>query len=241
MRRIRDATPDDTADLFEFAHQVGLGVQPSGCIDDQDFNILPQCGFDRVIHDCARIGALAACDDRHPDALRPCLKLFGGGGSKGIAGGQQNALAELVLQSMRQLGNHGRLPNSVDADDQDDIGMGLEGGAPGLVLEHPNHLGLKHLAHFAGALDTVSVGAILSSIDQVHTCFDANIGLDQQCLQVLPEFVGDRVVGGEQSGDLAEETTARLFGRLCDLLLLLLGLLFCAWRILATPKQPLKE
>ncbi len=70
--------------------------------------------------------------------------------------------------------------------------------------------------------------AVFGAIDQVGTGLNPHVGLDQQCFQVVPKLVGDRVIEGEQASDLAEEAAAGLLGRPVDLLFFLLRLLFGA-------------
>src|SRR3546814_15294913 len=65
------------------------------------------------------VGVLALRDHGHAVALAPGLQLRDGGGAEGVAGGEHQAAA-LVLVASRQLADGGGLADAVEADGEDD-------------------------------------------------------------------------------------------------------------------------
>ena len=62
---------DDVADLLQLAHQVGLGVQPAGGVDDQDVDAAGQGAVAGVVGDARRVGPGAPRTMSEPGALGP--------------------------------------------------------------------------------------------------------------------------------------------------------------------------
>ena len=81
---------DHPAHLGQLLHQVDLGVQAAGGVDDHDVGAAGAGGVDRVEDDRARVGALVAADQLGAGALGPRLELLGGGGAVGVGGGEHH-------------------------------------------------------------------------------------------------------------------------------------------------------
>ena len=82
---------DHPADLGQLLHQVALGVEAAGGVDDDDVGAAGAGGVDRVVGDRAGVGALFAADQLGAGALGPRFELLGGGGAVGVGGGEDDA------------------------------------------------------------------------------------------------------------------------------------------------------
>src|SRR3546814_2314791 len=117
VRRRRIEPPEYAADLGELDHQDFLVLQPARRIDDKDVDTFRGRLRHAVEDDGGRIAALGAGDDRHADAVGPDLELADGGGTEGVAGGEQHAVILLQTQ-VGELGDSGGLAGAVDAAEQ---------------------------------------------------------------------------------------------------------------------------
>ncbi len=93
VRRAGDQSLDDVADLFQLAHQVGLGMEPAGGVDDQDVDMAGQCPLAGVMSHAGRIGPRRPLDDLAAGTAGPDRKLVGRRGAKRVASGQEDRLA----------------------------------------------------------------------------------------------------------------------------------------------------
>ena len=146
---VGDVPLHDRAELVQLLHQVELGVQPAGGVDDQDVDAAAVGGLHGVEDDRAGVGALLVGDDRHAQALAPDLELVDGGGAEGVAGRQHDRAAELLVVG-DQLGDRGGLADAVDADDHDHEGhaalQDLHLAVAGRQLQQLDHLLAQDLA-----------------------------------------------------------------------------------------------
>ena len=77
---------EDTTELFELFHKVGLGVEASGGVEEEVFVVTAAGGFVAIECDGGGVGAVMAGDNVDFKSGRPVLDLLVGGGSEGIAG-----------------------------------------------------------------------------------------------------------------------------------------------------------
>ncbi len=92
---------DHPADLAELGHQVVLGVEAAGGVDDQLVDLARLGRVDGVVDHGARVGALALADDLDAQALAPERELLDGGGAEGVARGEHHPLALLLVRAWR--------------------------------------------------------------------------------------------------------------------------------------------
>src|SRR5207237_7725867 len=88
---------DYALDLAQLLHQVGLGMQAAGGVDDEHVGIARAGGFDGVEDDSAGVGAGLVADNGDAYALAPNLELVDGGGPEGVARADENALALVAV------------------------------------------------------------------------------------------------------------------------------------------------
>ena len=158
LRRLGNRLLHDAAQLGQLRHQVVLGVQPAGGIDDQHVDAPRVRRLHRVEDDGAGVGPLLVGDHRRPDPLAPHLQLVDRRGAEGIAGGDEDVAAKpLVIGG--ELGDRGRLADAVDADDHDHEGhAALQDFHPAIAagaLQQGDHLLAQNLAGEQGIADAV--------------------------------------------------------------------------------------
>ena len=123
VRRARDAAGDDAVDLAQLVHQMALGVQPPGGVDDDDVAAAGLGGGDGVERDRGGIAAGLRRDEVGPGPLRPRLELLAGRGPERV-GGADHARAAGLAQVPGDLADRGRLAGAVHAAHEQDGGMG---------------------------------------------------------------------------------------------------------------------
>src|SRR6266542_4483413 len=192
------------AHLLELLHEVGLGVEPAGGVDQEDVGALGTGGGEGVEGDRRRVGALLVADDLGADALAPEGELLGGCRTEGVGRRQDGALA-LLREGEGELAAGGGLAGAVDADDQDDaralrVGDQVEGEAAVGGADGVEQLGAEQLAQ----VDVACLGAGAEPLDQLAGGGDADVRSEQGLLQLVP---GGVVAGaaGEQAGKAAGE------------------------------------
>ena len=99
----------------QLLHEIVLGVQPAGGIDDEEVGVSALAGADRVVDHRSRVGTRLVGDDRYVGPLSPNLELVDGGCPKRICSGEGN-LAPAIIIVLGQLGYGRRLARSVDPD-----------------------------------------------------------------------------------------------------------------------------
>src|SRR5947207_7824198 len=87
MRRLRLDLFEDADDLLQFAHQIGLVVQPPGRVDQQDVAALVAGLDERVESEPRRVRALGPGNYRAAGAFPPDLQLLDGCGTERVARG----------------------------------------------------------------------------------------------------------------------------------------------------------
>ncbi len=89
--RIGDHARGGAAHFFQFRHQVGLGLQAAGGIDNY---VIGLAGFgcgEGIEHDGAGVRAGVLADDLDAGAFAPDFELFNGCGAECIGGAEQDA------------------------------------------------------------------------------------------------------------------------------------------------------
>ena len=242
VRRVGHLLGDDAADLGQLGHQVGLGVQAAGGVDDHDVDALLAAAGDGVERDGAGVRALGAAHELAAGALGPALELLDGGGAEGVGGGDQDALAERLLQVPGELADRRRLAGAVDADDED---HGRVGAQVDVVVAGLGEVGeelRQPLGQRLAAGDLALLGLPLEPLDDLRGRARADVGVDQRLLQALPGLLVE--VALEQRGlDLGLQRLARLAHVLAHAaeeaaaLLLALGLLDRRGRAVARDEE----
>src|SRR5581483_6216283 len=97
---------------------------------------------DGVVGDGCRVAAFGRADEVRARTLRPDLELLVGSGAEGVRGGDDDGPAVLG-DAVGELADGGRLPGAVDADDEDDAGVLVDGQGPGLAEEACDLLGQR--------------------------------------------------------------------------------------------------
>ena len=117
--RARHFTLQDAPDFFQFLHQIHLGVEAPGSVDENDVDAAGPRRVNRIEGDARRIGTGLVAHDLHAGAISPQSQLIGGGGAKCVAGGHQHRLA-LRGVPVRELANRGGFADAIDAHEEDD-------------------------------------------------------------------------------------------------------------------------
>ena len=175
----------------------------------------------------AGVGARPVGDHLGPYLLSPETHLVDGGGAEGIGGGHHHPAAVNAI-GVGQLGDGGSLAAAVDAHHQDDgrsrgrlaVAVAPE-AAPGLAaLQDGDQLLLEGSPHGGGLPQALRRHALAQTVQHLLGRGDADVGADEQLLQLQPELL---VEGGaiEEAGDAAEPGAT---GALEGLFRLLLGL-----------------
>ena len=105
--------------FVELGHQVVLGVQAPGGVDDHDVGALLAPAADRLERDRAGVALGRARDDLAAGAPRPLLELLDGGGAERVGGAEHDAQALVLRQVPGELADRRRLAGPVDAGDHD--------------------------------------------------------------------------------------------------------------------------
>src|SRR6185437_1752622 len=223
VRRARDAAGDDAVDLAQLVHQVTLGVQPPGGVDDDDVAAAGLGGGDRIEGDRGRIAAGLGRDEVGLGPLRPRLELLAGGGAERVVGAD-HARAAGLAQVPGDLADRRRLARAVHAAHEQDGRMG--GDVDAGIARRRHQLG-DDLLEPAGELlrgrQPAGVGLRLEPLDDRDRGGDAAVGQEQRLLEPLPhlgiggvehdpgELLGHCLAAeGEVLAEAREEAAARL-------------------------------
>ena len=206
---------DDTADLPQLVHQVLLVVQPAGGVADDDIAAPGLGRGDGVKHHGSGVGPLLVFDKGHPGPVRPDLQLLDGSGPEGIRRPQDDGLA-LSLQAGGQLADGGGLAHPIDADDQDDGGLGA--GVEFIVpLEHFRNNGLQLPHDEAGVGDALFLDLLPQLVADVLGGIHAHVPHDQQLFQLLEKLLVNLGEGVHHLRDLPADIVPGLFQAFPDL------------------------
>ena len=210
-------------------------MQAAGGVADDNVAVPGLGGGDGVEHHGGGVGALLVLNQGHPGAAGPDLQLLDGGGPEGVGGAQNHGLA-LPLQAGGQLADGGGLAHAVDANHQDDGGLG---GDVQLVvpLQHVRDNGLQLPHDKAGVGDALLLDALAQPVADKARGVHAHVAHHQQLLQLLKELLVYFGKGVDHLGDLPADVVPGLFQAFPDFvkdahvfLPLLLGYVKCRTR-----------
>ena len=102
-----------TMHLLQLLHQVVLGMQSAGRVDEQPARIAGLSRHHRVMGDGGRIGLISTSDDRDFQSAAPQLELLDGRSTKSIASCQEGRFTAFS-HALGQLGAGGRLAGAID-------------------------------------------------------------------------------------------------------------------------------
>ena len=107
--------------LGQFLHEVVLGMETTGGVDEEIGGVAGERGRDGIVGDGGGIGLIGTGDDGNVEALPPEFELFDGGGAKGVAGGEHRDPA-LILDEVGEFGGGGGLAGPIDAHQRNNRG-----------------------------------------------------------------------------------------------------------------------
>ena len=145
-------------------------------------------GGNGVEHHRRRVGSLMLPDDIHPGPSGPDLQLIRCRRTEGIRRAQQH-LFPVVLHLMGQLADGGGFAHTVDADHQNDAGLG---GKLQLGVAHIQHLHqnvLQGLPHLVGTFEMLHIHLFPELLHGLHRRVHAQIRQNQALLQVVIKIV----------------------------------------------------
>ena len=213
LRRVFDMPLHDLADLGQLRHQVGLVVQPAGRVDDQT-SILRVCAACMASKTTAPGSepcswAMTGTSDRSPQTLSWSIAAAR---NVSPAASMTDAAEALVIGG--QLGDRGRLADAVDADDHDHEGhaalQNLDLAVAGRHLQQRDHVVPQDVLGERRSVMRSSSTACLQVFDKLLTDIPAEIGLDQEHLQLFVKIFVERAAI-EEPGDFTEHAAPGLF------------------------------
>ena len=119
MGSVLDNLANDTLDLFQFFHQVGVGLQSTGGVHDNRIGVSGHSSLHCIECHRGRVGTAFLPHAGDINTFSPGLQLLDRRRTKGITRGQNHLLA-LPFPFCRKLADGGRLARSIDPDYQDD-------------------------------------------------------------------------------------------------------------------------
>src|SRR5215213_6284513 len=184
VRRPGELTPDHAPDLVQLGHQVDLGVQPPGRVDEQNVHTISFCRFDRVVRNSRRVRAALPRYNLRSSPLAPPLELLDGRRPKGIPGGEHR----LARQEVDQLADRGRLPRAVHSDHEDHGGI-VRDVELHRSLEHPRRVLYEQRPELLTAREVPLHSLLLELPHELGRGRNPNVGGDEDLLDPLPELL----------------------------------------------------
>ncbi|MNQ65492.1 hypothetical protein D3C85_799480 [compost metagenome] len=200
---------DGGVDLLDLAHHLGVDVQATGGVDDDDVDELQLGLADRRLGDIHRLLAGIGGEEGDADVSGQGFQLFDGRRAVDVRGNHQHRLLLALLEEARQLADCGGLARALQAGHQDHRRRRgvqrqvLVGGAHQL-----HQLGLDDLHEgLAGGQALGHLGtdrAVLDLVDEVLHYRQGDVGLEQGHAH-LAQGVLDVVLGQlGLAGDMAQ-------------------------------------
>ncbi len=173
------------AHLVQLFHQVGLGVEAAGGVDDEDLGGTGFGGGAGVVERGGGVAALPGLDDGDVGAGGPDLELLDGGGAEGVGGAEQDGTS-LSGEVGGELAGGGGLAGAVDADHHDDLGrrVGMVDG-PSDAVEDGFELGFEELLELVAALDSGAEGALAEVFEDQGGGGGSDVGGEQDGFEVV--------------------------------------------------------
>ena len=193
VRRAGDALGDHAVDLAQLLHQVALGVQAPGGVDDDHVAAARLGRRHGVEGDRRRVAARLRRDEVGAGPLRPRLELLARGGPEGVAGAD-HARAAGLAQVPGDLADRGRLAGAVHPAHEQHRGMrrDVDAGVGGRRHQLGDDL-LQPRAQLVGGREPARVGVGLEPLDHGHRRRHAAVGQEQRLFEPLPNRLVGRV------------------------------------------------
>ena len=118
MRRAGSLLAHHAVHFLQFLHQIVLGVQPAGRINEQIIGLARLGRRHRVVSNRGRVRAVSSGNDLDLHTLAPELELFDRSRAKSVTGRQEGGLSARFDQR-GELGGGGGLAGAVDANHRD--------------------------------------------------------------------------------------------------------------------------
>src|SRR6516164_9523257 len=116
MGRPFDPTSHDSMNFLQFAHEMSLGMEAAGGIDDKYLKVFRFGFFASVMSHAGRVASLLTLDNFATEALAPNGELLDRGRPEGVASGHHDFLA-VFLTAIGQLGDRCRFSRAIDTGD----------------------------------------------------------------------------------------------------------------------------
>ena len=175
------------AHLLEFFHEIALGLQAAGRIDDDDVDVARLRGCDAVVHDRGRVAPIAAADDFDLAALGPYRQLLGSRGAERIGRYEHHAFA-LRRQGAPELSDGRRLAAAVDADHEDDGRLVIEHEAGIGERQELPHVFLKARDGLVAAVPQLLPRDHPQAVEDLLRGWETEIGREQNLFELIPKF-----------------------------------------------------
>src|SRR5229473_1825963 len=192
----RDAALGGAVELGQLVHEVGLGVQAPRRVHQQHVHITRRGCLHRVEDHRGRVGARDLVDDVHLDPAAPLLELLDSRRAKGVGGGDQHPLT-VGLEPSRHLRGAGGLARPVDAQHEDDGGMGVEDERRGRAREGVLEEAMQGGAHVLGGDGAAPLDLVPNALDEGARRGRSQIRRDQGLLELLQHRLVHRTGDGE--------------------------------------------
>ena len=183
---------DHAAHLGQLGHQVVLGVQAAGGVDDDHVGALAHAGGDGVVGDRAGVGVLRRpCTKSTPARSRPHLELLDGGGAEGVGRAEHDLVPELLAQVPGELADRRRLAGAVDADHQQHRRprrAGRCGRRPATGRSSASS-SVSRAVSASPPITLAALGLLLELLDDLGGRPRADVGVDQRLLEALPRLL----------------------------------------------------
>ena len=181
---------------MQLLHQVDLGVQSARRIHDEQLDAAGAGRAHRVKHHGPGIRTRVLGHDRHADAVAPHLELIDRRRAERVPGSQHDAVA-LLFPVVSQLGDAGGLADAVDADDQQHGELSIGGEHRSRVsrrdfAQAQHQLLAQHAIQIFGVGSVPELDLVAQDFQQLIGGVHADISLQQQLLELLPQVLVDR-------------------------------------------------
>ena len=180
-------------DLLQLVHEVHLGVQAAGGVDDHHVGLAGLGRREAVVDHRPRVAAALVVDHLAAHALAPFAELLHGRGPERVAGHQQRLFAQL-LEVPGDLADGGGLAGAVDAHHEDHgRRVGHVDARVGLAEVLGRDLPQPRRASPAESLMLARVGLGLELLHDGDGGVDAHVGEDERFLDLLPQVLVEAV------------------------------------------------
>ncbi len=193
----------DPLDLFQLLHEVGLGVQPSRGVDEEQIVALRPGPVQGLVGHGRWIRSGGLGIEAHSHALGPDLELFDGRGPKGVPRGDEGVVP-LHAGPVGQLGDGGGLAHPVHAKHEHDF-RGNRLDPLGRRGEHRGQLLLEELLEFLGRGGSALPDPSFQGVHQGGRGLEPYVRGDEDLLQLLPELLPKVVAAAEKPVDASGE------------------------------------